>query len=235
MFYFDYTYILFMIPCIIISLICQVRVKTAFSKYGSIPNSRGMTGAQAAEYVLRQNGVTDVRIECVKGKLTDHYDPRNNVIRLSEAVYNVNSVAAVGVAAHEAGHAVQTAKNYTPNKIRGAILPVARIGSSISWILIMLGFLFAYRSSSNPAGMYLLYGGIILFSASVLFTIVTLPVEFDASRRALKCIREGNLLREDEYKGAKSVLTAAAMTYVASAITAIMQLLRLLLIVNRRD
>ena len=235
MFYFDYTYILFMIPCIIISLICQVRVKTAFSKYGSIPNSRGMTGAQAAEYVLRQNGVTDVRIECVKGKLTDHYDPRNNVIRLSEAVYNVNSVAAVGVAAHEAGHAVQTAKNYTPNKIRGAILPVARIGSSISWILIMLGFLFAYRSSSNLAGMYLLYGGIILFSASVLFTIVTLPVEFDASRRALKCIREGNLLREDEYKGAKSVLTAAAMTYVASAITAIMQLLRLLLIVNRRD
>ncbi len=235
MFYFDYTYILFMIPCIIISLICQVRVKTAFSKYGSIPNSRGMTGAQAAEYVLRQNGVTDVRIECVKGKLTDHYDPRNNVIRLSEAVYNVNSVAAVGVAAHEAGHAVQTAKNYTPNKIRGAILPVARIGSSISWILIMLGFLFAYRSSSNPAGMYLLYGGIILFSASVLFTIVTLPVEFDASRRALKCIREGNLLREDEYKGAKSVLTAAAMTYVASAVTAIMQLLRLLLIVNRRD
>ena len=235
MFYFDYTYILFMIPCIIISLICQVRVKTAFSKYGSIPNSRGMTGAQAAEYVLRQNGVTDVRIECVKGKLTDHYDPRNNVIRLSEAVYNVNSVAAVGVAAHEAGHAVQTAKNYTPNKVRGAILPVARIGSSISWILIMLGFLFAYRSSSNPAGMYLLYGGIILFSASVLFTIVTLPVEFDASRRALKCIREGNLLREDEYKGAKSVLTAAAMTYVASAVTAIMQLLRLLLIVNRRD
>ena len=235
MLYFDYTYILFMIPCIIISLICQVRVKTAFSKYGSIPNSRGMTGAQAAEYVLRQNGVTDVRIECVKGKLTDHYDPRNNVIRLSEAVYNVNSVAAVGVAAHEAGHAVQTAKNYTPNKIRGAILPVARIGSSISWILIMLGFLFAYRSSSNPAGMYLLYGGIILFSASVLFTIVTLPVEFDASRRALKCIREGNLLREDEYKGAKSVLTAAAMTYVASAVTAIMQLLRLLLIVNRRD
>ena len=235
MFYFDYTYILFMIPCIIISLICQVRVKTAFSKYGSIPNSRGMTGAQTAEYVLRQNGVTDVRIECVKGKLTDHYDPRNNVIRLSEAVYNVNSVAAVGVAAHEAGHAVQTAKNYTPNKIRGAILPVARIGSSISWILIMLGFLFAYRSSSNPAGMYLLYGGIILFSASVLFTIVTLPVEFDASRRALKCIREGNLLREDEYKGAKSVLTAAAMTYVASAVTAIMQLLRLLLIVNRRD
>ena len=235
MFYFDYTYILFMIPCIIISLICQVRVKTAFSKYGSIPNSRGMTGAQAAEYVLRQNGVTDVRIECVKGKLTDHYDPRNNVIRLSEAVYNVNSVAAVGVAAHEAGHAVQTAKNYTPNKIRGAILPAARIGSSVSWILIMLGFLFAYRSGSNPVGMYLLYGGIILFSASVLFTIVTLPVEFDASRRALKCIREGNLLREDEYKGAKSVLTAAAMTYVASAVTAIMQLLRLLLIVNRRD
>ena len=236
MFYFDYTYIIFMIPCIIITLICQIRVKTAFSKYGKVPNSRGMTGAQAAEYVLRQNGVTNVRIEHVQGSLTDHYDPRTNVIRLSDTVYNVNSVAAVGVAAHEAGHAVQTAKNYVPNKIRGAILPVARLGSSISWILIILGFMFSYRSStSNSVGLYLLYSGIILFSASVLFTVITLPVEFDASRRALKCIRENNLLREDEYKGAKSVLTAAAMTYVASALVAIMQLLRLLLLARRRD
>lgn len=234
MFYFDYTYMLFMLPCIILSLICQVRVKSAFSKYGKIPNSRRMTGAQAAEYVLRQNGVTGVRIEHVSGNLTDHYDPRTNVIRLSDAVYNVTSVAAVGVAAHEAGHAVQTALNYAPNKIRSAILPVARLGSGLSWILIAIGFLFAYRTN-NPIGLYCLYGGIILFSASVLFTVVTLPVEFNASHRALKCIRETNLLTGEEYNGAKSVLTAAAMTYVASALTAIMQLLRLLLIARRRN
>lgn len=234
MFYFDITYLIFIIPCIIISLICQVRVKTAFSKYSQVPNSRSMTGAQAAEYVLRQNGVTGVRIERVQGKLTDHYDPRTNVIRLSESVYGSTSVAAVGVAAHEAGHAVQTAQNYLPNKIRSAILPVARIGSGFSWILIIIGFLFAYRIPGS-AGLYILYAGIILFAASVLFTVATLPVEFDASRRALRCIRETNLLTQEEYAGVKSVLSAAAMTYVASALTAIMQLLRLILLANRRN
>lgn len=234
MFYFDTTYLIFLLPCVVLSLICQIRVKSAFSKYGQIANSRNMTGAQAAEYVLRHNGVTGVRIEHVAGALTDHYDPRSNVIRLSDAVYNTASVAAVGVAAHEAGHAVQTAKNYLPNKIRGVILPVARFGSSISWILVALGFLFAYRTN-NPIGTTILYGGIILFVASVLFTLVTLPVEFDASRRALKCIRDTNLLMGEEYNGARSVLRAAAMTYVASALTAIMQLLRLLLLVRRRD
>ncbi len=230
---FDTTYLLFILPCVVISLICQVRVKTAFSKYGQIPNARGMTGAQAAEYVLRHNGVTGVRIEHVAGNLTDHYDPRTNVIRLSDAVYNVSSVAAIGVAAHEAGHAVQTAMNYLPNKLRSAILPAARFGSAFSWILIAAGFLFAYRVP-NSFGQYLLYGGIILFAASVLFTVITLPVEFDASRRALKCIRETKLLPDEQYKGCKSVLTAAAMTYVASALTAIMQLLRLLLLANRK-
>lgn len=234
MFYFDYTYIIFMLPCIIISLICQVRVKSAFSKYSAIPNSRGMTGVQAAEYVLRQNNVVGVRIERVAGKLTDHYDPKTNVIRLSEAVYGSNSVAAAGVAAHEAGHAVQTALNYTPNKIRSAILPAAKLGSGVSWILIAVGFLFAYRTT-NPIGLYILYAGIILFSASVLFTVVTLPVEFDASRRALKCFRETNLLPPEEYKGVKSVLSAAAMTYVASALTAIMQLMRLIFLARRRN
>ena len=234
MFFYDYTYVLFMLPCIILSLICQVRVKSAFSKYAQVPNTRGMTGAQAAEYVLRHNNVTGVRIEHVAGNLTDHYDPRTNVIRLSDSVYGTASVAAVGVAAHEAGHAVQTAQNFLPNKLRGAILPAARLGSSLSWILIALGFLFGVQSSS-PVGSYLLYAGIILFSASVLFTVVTLPVEFDASRRALKCFRDTNLLQGEEYKGAKSVLSAAAMTYVASALTAIMQLLRLLLIARRRD
>ena len=233
MYYFDYTYVIFMLPCIILSLICQVRVKSAFSQYGKMPNSRRMTGAQAAEYVLRCNNLTGVRIEHVEGNLTDHYDPRTNVIRLSDAVYNATSVAAVGVAAHEAGHAVQTALHYFPNKVRSAILPAAKLGSGLSWILIVIGFLFSYGSTTS-VGLYILYAGIILFSASVLFTVATLPVEFDASRRALKCIRETNLLSQEEYSGAKSVLTAAAMTYVASALTSIMQLLRLLLLARRR-
>lgn len=227
---FDYTYLIFIVPCIILSLVCQIMVKSAFSKYSSVRNSRNMTGAQAADYVLRQNGIYNVRIEHVSGSLTDHFDPRTNTIRLSDTVYNNPSVAAVGVAAHEAGHAVQHARNYVPNKIRSAILPAARIGSSLSWIFILLGLVFYYR-----IGTVLLYIGIILFSASVLFTVATLPVEFDASRRALKTIRDTNLLPPEEYSGARSVLRAAAMTYVASAVTAIMQLLRLLLIARRRN
>ena len=227
---FDWTYNVFILPCIIITLICQINVKSTFSKYSNIRNSRNMTGAQAAEYVLRQNGVTGVRIEHVAGNLSDHFDPRTNVIRLSDSVYNSTSVAAVGVAAHEAGHAVQHAQNYLPNKIRTAILPVARLGSQLSWLLIFLGLLFTAK-----VGFVLLYIGIILFSASVLFTIATLPVEFNASKRALECIKNSDLLYGDEYTGAKRTLQAAAMTYVASALTAIMQLLRLILIARRRD
>ncbi len=227
---FDYTYLIFILPCVILSLICQFAVKSTFSKYSAVRNSRNMTGAQAADYVLRQNGVTGVRIEHVSGSLTDHFDPRSNTIRLSDTVYNSASVAAVGVAAHEAGHAVQHAQNYLPNKIRSAILPAARIGSSLSWILILLGLIIYYR-----IGAVLLYAGIILFSASVLFTVATLPVEFNASSRALKTIKDTNLLPREEYEGARSVLRAAAMTYVASAVTAIMQLLRLLLIAKRRN
>lgn len=226
---FDWTYIVFILPCILISLICQVKVKSNFSKYSKIRNSRGMTGAQAADYVLRSYGVTGVQIERVSGSLTDHFDPRTNIIRLSDSVYASNSVAAVGVAAHEAGHAVQHAQGYVPNKIRSAILPVASIGSKLSWILILIGLLVYAR-----IGTMLLYIGIILFSASVLFTLATLPVEFDASRRALKCIRETNLMAGEEYDGAKKVLQAAAMTYVAAAVTAIMQLVRLLVIAGRR-
>lgn len=226
---FDWTYLVFILPCIIISLICQANVSSAFSKYSKISNSRGMTGAQAAEYVLRQNGVTGVRIEHVAGKLSDHFDPRTNVIRLSDAVYNSTSVAAVGVAAHEAGHACQHAENYLPNRIRTAVLPIARIGSYLSWIFIIIGLLFTAK-----VGFVMLYIGIILFSASVLFTLATLPVEFNASSRALTCIRETGLLTGDEYNGAKRTLQAAAMTYVAAALTAIMQLLRLLVIAQRR-
>lgn len=231
MFYgFDMTYLIFIVPCIIITLICQINVSSAFSKYSQIPNSRNMTGAQAAEYVLRQNGVTGVRIEHISGNLTDHFDPRTNVIRLSDNVYNCSTVAAVGVAAHEAGHAVQHAQNYLPNKIRTAILPLANIGSRTSWGLIILGLLF-----SSKIGFVLLYMGIVLFSFSVLFTVATLPVEFNASSRALKCIRETNLLNEEEYSGAKRTLRAAAMTYVASALTAILQLLRLIIISKNKN
>ncbi len=227
---FDWTYLVFILPCAILSLVCQIKVQSNFSKYSQIPNSRRMTGAQAAEYVLRHNGVTGVVIEHVAGNLTDHFDPRTNVIRLSDSVYGSASVAAIGVAAHEAGHAVQHANGYIPNKIRSAILPVANIGSKLSWILIILGFIFYAR-----IGTILLNIGIILFSASVLFTVATLPVEFDASRRALRCFRETNLIVGEEYNGAKKVLQAAAMTYVASAITAIMQLLRLIFISRRRN
>lgn len=226
---FDWTYLVFIVPCIIISLICQANVSSAFAKYSKIQNSRRMTGAQAAEFVLRQNGVTGVRIEHVSGNLSDHFDPRTNVIRLSDSVYNSTSVAAVGVAAHEAGHACQHAENYLPNRIRSAVLPIARVGSQLSWIFIIIGLLFTAK-----VGYVILYIGIILFSASVLFTLATLPVEFNASKRALACIRETGLMTGDEYNGAKRTLQAAAMTYVASALTAIMQLLRLLVIAQRR-
>lgn len=226
---FDWTYLVFIVPCIIITLICQINVKSTFSKYSKIRNSRNLTGAQAAEYVLRKNGVMGVRIEQVAGSMTDHFDPRTNVIRLSETVYNNTSVAAVGVACHEAGHAVQHAEGYMPNKIRSAVLPMAKIGSQLSWILILLGLIFTAK-----IGFVMLYIGIILFSLSVLFTIATLPVEFNASKRALECIKESDLLYGEEYTGAKRTLQAAAMTYVAAALTAIMQLLRLIIIANNR-
>ena len=227
---FDWTYLVFIVPCVILSLFCQFKVQSNFSKYSRIPNSRRMTGAQAAEYVLRHNGVTGVVLEHVSGSLTDHFDPRSNVIRLSDSVYSSMSVAAIGVAAHEAGHAVQHANGYIPNKIRSAILPIANIGSKLSWILILIGLIFYAK-----IGTILLNIGIILFSASVLFTVATLPVEFDASRRALRCFRETNLIVGEEYDGAKKVLQAAAMTYVASAVTSIMQLLRLIFISRRRN
>lgn len=224
----DWTYIVFMLPCFILSIACQAMVKSRFNQYSKVRNMRGMTGAQAAQYVLSHYGVYGVRIEQVAGNLTDHFDPRTNVIRLSQSVYNNPSVAAVGIAAHEAGHAVQHAQNYTPNKIRSAIVPAARIGSNLGWILFFIGLLLPTQYT------FVLWIGIILFSASVLFTFVTLPVEFDASRRALKCIRETNLMNPQEYNGTKKVLTAAAMTYVAAAATALLQLLRLILIANRR-
>ena len=226
--YYDWTYILIMAPCFILALICSARVKSSFKKYSQVPNSRRMTGAQAAQAVLSANGVTGVTITHVSGNLTDHFDPRSNTIRLSDSVYSSTSVAAVGVACHEAGHACQHAEGYFPNKLRSAILPVANIGSRFSWILIIIGMLLPVQYN------FVITIGIIFYSASVLFTVVTLPVEFNASSRALRTIRETNMLTESEYPGAKKVLSAAAMTYVAAAATAIAQLLRLLLIMNRR-
>ncbi len=227
LYYYDWSYILFMLPFFILSLVVQISMKSTFSKYSAIRNSRNLTGAQAAERVLMQNGVTGVRIEPIQGSFTDHFDPRTNVIRLSEPVYNAATIAAVGVACHEAGHAVQHAQNYLPNRIRSAILSAANIGSKFSWILIVLGLV---TSALQP----LLYIGIILFSAAVLFTVATLPVEFNASSRALSCIKETGMLSDNEYTGAKRTLQAAAMTYVASAATSVAQLLRLILIANRR-
>ncbi|MCH5304632.1 MAG: zinc metallopeptidase [Ruminococcus sp.] len=228
LYYYNWSDILFMLPFIILTLIVQFGMKSTFRKYSNIRNSRGLTGVQAAERVLMHNGVSGVKIERVSGSLTDHFDPRTNVIRLSDSVYNSNSIAAVGVACHEAGHAVQHAIGYVPNKIRSAILPVANLGSKLSWILIVLGLV---TSAMQP----LLYIGIVLFSASVLFTVATLPVEFNASARALSCIKETGMLSEGEYTGAKRTLQAAAMTYVASAAVAIAQLLRILMMANRRN
>ena len=228
LYYYNWSYMLFTLPCIILTIVVQASMKSTFNKYGSIHNSRGLTGYEAASRLLSSCGVTGVRIERVSGSYTDHFDPRTNVIRLSDAVYSSTSIAAVGVACHEAGHAVQHAQGYFPNKVRSVILPVANIGSKLSWFFIIAGLV---ASAMQP----LLYIGIALFSASVLFTVATLPVEFNASSRALKVIRETGMLSSDEYVGAKKTLRAAAMTYVASAATAIMQLLRLLAIAASRN
>ncbi len=223
--YWDST-IIILIPAIIFSIVAQVMVKSAFSEYSKVRNSRGLTGADAAREILDRNGLTNVRIEHISGSLTDHYDPKANVIRLSDDVYGSATVAAVGVAAHEAGHAVQYAEGYYPIKIRNAIIPVTRFGSSLSTPLVILGL----ALSSD----FLITAGILLFCAVVLFQAITLPVEFNASGRALKTLRSSHFLEDDEMKGARSVLTAAAMTYVAAMLSALLSLVRLLVISGRR-
>ena len=226
-FYFDSYYLLLVVPAIILSLIAQVKVKSTFSKYSRVLSRSGVTGAEAARRVLEANGVFGVKIERVSGNLTDHFDPRTNVIRLSDSVYGSTSVAAVGVAAHEAGHAVQYAENYAPIKIRNSFVPVANFGSSFSWILLVLGIAFSYEP--------LIFAGIICFAAVTLFHLLTLPVEFNASRRALFAIKNSGILQyEEERNGAKSVLSAAAFTYVSALIMSLAQLLRLVLLANRR-
>lgn len=224
---FDIYYIILILPAFLISLIAQIKVSSTFSKFSKTINMSGLTGAAAAEKVLLSHGVTNVKVERVGGNLTDHFDPRTNVIRLSDSVYDSTSVAAVGVAAHEAGHAVQYAQGYTPIKIRNTILPVVNFGSRFSFIAILLGIVFASD--------LLITAGIILFSFATLFQIITLPVELNASKRAMQTIRGQALLSDDEAVGAKKVLTAAAMTYVAAVIMSIAQLLRLLLLNRRRQ
>ena len=239
-----FSYLMWMLPALIISLIAQGMVNSAYNKNSKIQNMRGMTGAEAARQVLLANNVSGVNIVPTQGKLTDHFDPRNNTIYLSEGVYNATTIAAVGIAAHEAGHAVQHAEGYLPNKIRGALVPVTNFGSRIGWILILIGFamsgFYAYygtvdtESLTYQLGGVILVLGIVLYSTSLLFTIVTLPVEFNASNRALRVIRDSQLLTGEQYRGAKQTLTAAALTYVAAAVTALLQLLRVIAIAKRR-
>ena len=226
----DIYYVLLVVPALILALWAQVKVKGTYKKMSAVRNSRGLTGAQAASRVLYEHGITNVRIERVSGTLTDHYDPRDNVIRLSDGVYDSTSVAAVGIACHEAGHAVQYAQNYAPIRVRNAILPACNIGSRIGLPLAILG-LFIWRTG---LGEYLFWVGIFLYALVALFQLVTLPVEFDASRRALKGIEVGGMLVGDEYKGAKKVLTAAALTYVAALAVSLANLLRLVLSVSNR-
>lgn len=226
--YFDPTYILVLIG-VVISLAASGMVKSTFSKYSKVRNMRGMTGAEAADRVLRAAGIYDVRIERVSGNLTDHYDPRSKVLRLSDTVYGSASVAAVGVAAHECGHAIQHARGYTPLKLRSTLVPIANFGSKIAWPLILIGLLFTSETSTLFINI-----GIIAFSAAVLFQLVTLPVEFNASNRAIRMIADTGLMEGAEIQSAKKVLNAAALTYVAGAATAILQLLRIILLTGGR-
>ena len=231
-YYFDWTYIVLVLPCIILSLWASSNVKTTFSRYCKQFSIRRITGAQAAQRVLSANGVTGVRIERVSGNLTDHYDPRTNVIRLSDSVYDSTSTAAIGVACHEAGHAVQYAQNYAPIKLRAAVIPATNLGSKLAMPLILIGLLL---SAFMELSYSLVYLGIACFGLSLVFQLITLPVEFNASRRALASIEKSNILTDEEIQGAKKTLSAAALTYVAATAVSLAQLLRLLLIFGGRS
>ena len=226
-----YLYLILVLPAVIFSLWASIRVNTTFKKYSKIRSMRGNTGAEAARRVLDANGLQHIRIAQIPGNLTDHYDPRSDVIRLSESVYGNTSVAAVGVACHEAGHAVQHAENYAPVKIRAAIIPVTNIGSRLAIPLIILGILLNSLASA-PEFLVIAYIGVACYGLCTLFQLVTLPTEFDASRRALRCIESYGILGSEEIGGARRVLTAAAMTYVAALAVSLMQLLRLFLMVS---
>ncbi|MBQ9885784.1 MAG: zinc metallopeptidase [Lachnospiraceae bacterium] len=227
--YIDITYIVLVIPAVIFSLVASARVSSTFKKYSKIASKRNLTGYDAARYVLDYNGLSNIPIERISGNLTDHYDPAANVIRLSSSVYGSNSTAAIGVAAHEAGHAIQHANGYLPIKVRSAIIPVTNFASRLSVPLIIIGFLI-----SGTIGTHLVNIGIIGFALCAFFQLVTLPTEFNASSRALKSLESFNILDTDELKGAKKVLSAAAMTYVAALAVSLTQLLRFIILANGR-
>ncbi|MDE6182459.1 MAG: zinc metallopeptidase [Eubacteriales bacterium] len=228
-FYFDPT-MLILIPAIILASFAQMKVSSAYAKYSNIPNQKGMTGAQVAKELLERQGIYNVSIEMVEGRLSDHYDPRSNVVRLSRGNYSSSSIAALSVAAHEVGHAIQHSKGYAPLSFRTALVPIVNISSSLSWPLIFIGLLFGFSGNS-----ILLKIGILLFCFVVLFQLVTLPVEFNASKRANEMLEDYGFLSSNEISGSKNVLSAAALTYVAAAATSILQLVRLLIILNNRQ
>lgn len=224
-YFFDYTFII-IIPALIFAVYAQIKVKSTFSKYARVTNSRGLTGAMAAQQLLQFNGINDVHIEMTQGRLSDHFDPKTKVIRLSPEVYNGATISAVGVACHEAGHACQYNESYVPMKIRSAIIPVTNIGSMLGVPLALIGFIFNFGILVNI--------GLILYATVAVFQLVTLPVEFNASRRALKTIETNHMLTDDEYTGAKKVLFSAAMTYVAALVSSLAQLLRLFILFSGR-
>ena len=228
---FDWTYLVLVLPCLILSLWASSSVNRTFKRYSTQYSQRRITGADAAARVLRSNGVQNVRIERVSGNLTDHFDPKTNVIRLSDSVYDSTSTAAIGVACHEAGHAVQYAQSYAPIKLRAAIIPITNFGSKLAMPLILVGILLSYLGNFSYTLVYL---GIACFALSLVFQLVTLPVEFNASRRAIRAIDEGDILTQQELVGAKRTLRAAAMTYVAATAVALAQLLRLIVLFGRR-
>ena len=231
-----YSYIFLVLPAVIFAMYAQAKVSGAFNKYSKVFNKKGYTGADLARDMLEKAGVFGVNVERVSGSLTDHYDPRTKVLRLSDAVYSSKSIAALGVAAHETGHAIQDEEEYAFLKLRSLMVPIANIGSNASMPLIILGILMGALSSSSNAstGMFFVQLGIILFAVSVLFTVITLPVEFNASSRAISMLEEYHYLENEEIKPAKKVLSAAAMTYVAATAVAIANLLRLMLLFGGR-
>lgn len=228
---FDWTYLVLVLPCMILAMIASASVNSTFKRYSSQLSYRRITGAEAAQRVLSANGIRDVRIQRISGKLTDHYDPKANVIRLSDSVYNSTSTAAIGVACHEAGHAVQYATGYAPIKLRSAIIPVTNFGSKLAMPLILLGLVCGFLGNFSTLLIYL---GLAAFGLSFVFQVVTLPVEFNASHRAIRAIEAGDILTAEELHGARKTLRAAAMTYVAATITAFAQLLRLILLYGNR-
>lgn len=228
---FDWTYLYLVLPCIILSIWASSRVNNTFKRYSAQYSSRNITGAQAAKQVLQRSGVYGVQIQRVSGNLTDHYDPKANVIRLSDSVFDSTSTAAIGVACHEAGHAVQYAESYAPIKLRAAIIPITNFGSKLAMPLVLIGLLF---SSFGAFSYTIVYIGIGCFALSLVFQLITLPVEFNASRRAMQAIKEDGILTEQEQQGAQKTLSAAAMTYVAATAVALAQLLRLLSIFGGR-